>query len=49
MKECLMFNQNASKRYIGSKKLEDMLKIALDGLDENFDNIIEKATLLWKK
>jgi len=25
-----------------------MLRIALEGLDENFDNIIEEAIPLWK-
>ena len=32
----------------GSKNLEAMLRIALEGPDENFDNIIEEAIPLWK-
>ena len=33
---------------LGSKNLEAMLRIALEGTDENFDNIIEEAIPLWK-
>ena len=31
-----------------SKNLKAMLRIALEGPDENFDNIIEEAIPLWK-
>ena len=34
--------------WVGSKNLEVVLKIALKGLDENFDNIIEEAIPLWE-
>ena len=33
---------------LGSKNLEAMLRIALEGPNENFDNIIEEAIPLWK-
>jgi hypothetical protein len=36
------------KNKLGSKTLEAMLRIALEGPDENFDNIIEEAIPLWK-
>ena len=33
---------------LGSKNLEAMLKNALEEPNENFDNIMEEAILLWK-
>ena len=33
---------------MGSKNLEAILKISLEGPNENFDNIIEEAIPLWK-
>jgi len=33
---------------LGSKNLEAMLRIALKGLDENFDNIVEESISLRK-
>ena len=34
--------------WVGSKNLEATLRIALEGPNENFDNIIEEAIHLWK-
>ena len=36
------------RNILGSQNLKAMLKIALEGPDENFDNIIEEAIPLWK-
>ena len=33
---------------LGSKNLEAMLRNALEGPDENFDNIIKEVIPLWK-
>ena len=35
-------------KWVGNKNLKAMLRIALEGPYENFDNIIEEAKPLWK-
>ena len=35
-------------RWVRSKNVEAMLRIALKGPDENFENIIEHAIPLWE-